>query len=175
MGKGGAFIRWRGRYTAEDVRFTRSKNASVTLFGYEKPLAFTIGDNKRPGRLAYAFKLTGFTTSVHEDAKAGYVGGSVKLPVEKAVLEGDRVDVETKIANRSNIGFWDNPEEKALWLVKILRAGTYQVSGEFAATSAGWENPKKTPIGEVAFKRAGVYHVVLKPAEPRKWKCGGWS
>ncbi len=110
MGKGGAFIRFKGRYTPKDIRYTRSKDgatlyaialgwpedrlvltavqvdskadaASVTLLGHDKPLAYSVGDKKqlvielpklgekeRPCQHAFAFKLTGFETSL---AKGG--------------------------------------------------------------------------------------------------------
>ena len=112
------------------------------------------------------------------------------LAAEKAVLDGDQIQLETK-AGRPNIGFWDNPAERIHWLVRIPQSGSYAVRGEFAAIepshvaievaeqrltaavpgTGGRERIRAVPLGELEFAKPGVYHLVLRPADPDSWQA----
>ena len=83
---------------------------------------------------------------MHEAAKVGHVGGSVKLPAEKAVLEGDGVNTETKAGKRTNIGFWDDPDDEVDVTVDVrclpiddaIAGGDYENDREFRRAVHRW-------------------------------------
>ncbi len=130
--KGGAFSEHKdARYTARDVRFTRSKDgrtlyaialgwpeepltlatmrvdaadpgARVELLGHG-PVPHAVNDRKqlvirppalepgkRPCDHAFAFKLTGFTVSLHAEARFDG-SGALRLEPGRATLEGSQV------------------------------------------------------------------------------------
>lgn len=207
------------QYSAEDIRYTRSKdgktlyaiclgwpqqpftlkavavekaaaNASVSLLGRSEAVPFTVHPDgsltiapprveveQRPCRYACVFRLDGFDIGL--DPRAGMT--TVTLAAEQAVLNGSQLRLETR-AGRSNIGYWDNPEESVHWLIRIREAGRYTVWGDFALaggvshvtlsaagqqlsvridSTGGWDSPRRVELGHVNFPRPGVYHVVL--------------
>lgn len=175
-------------------------NADVKLLGSSHDVAFAVNSDKsltilppllseqaRPCKYASIFKLDGFTTALRPFVESQIV----TAPADQAVLNGDKIRLETR-ANRSNVGYWDNPDENAHWLVRIPTAGQYTVRGEFAtvATAAhlklhvagqelavsvpstgGWDTPKMVEIGAVKFDKPGVYHVVLTPDKPAGYQA----
>lgn len=162
-------------YTPQDIRYTRSKDgrtlyaivlgwpeeavtlrfvqvdkagagARVALLGYDKPLKFSVTDERnlqiqvpalsgseRPSRHAYAFKIEGFQTELSPEGRS-FLPGAVELKAENAVLEGSKIGTEER-DGRTNIGFWDNPAERVHWLVYIAEPGRYALTGAFAATA----------------------------------------
>jgi len=115
----------------------------------------------------------------------------IDLPAAKAVLEGERIDLEDKIG-RPNIGFWDRGDERVHWLVHIPEAGTYRVRAEVSTPHRGvflelqaegasvtaelpatgsFEQPVFAPLGPLRFDRPGVVHLCLQPARPDAWKA----
>lgn len=165
-------------------------NASVTLLGSSLNVPFTVNPDQsltirpphleeaqRPCRYAYAFRLDGFETVLNPRAEVT----TLTLDADQAVLDGHQIRLETR-AGRSNIGYWDDPEASAHWLIRIPKAGRYAVWGSFAlaadashltlsaanqalavkvASTGGWDSPKRVKIGDLDFPRPGVYHVVL--------------
>jgi hypothetical protein len=226
MEKGGHFVRMKGDYGPQDIRYTRKgstvyaialgwpgenaqvvlasfapdrlkgdlKVTGVSMLGGSKPVKYERRDtglvltttSEKPDDLAVVFKIE--TTG-----SAQFVGpeSTISLPAEKAVLDGDQIALETKVANRQSIGFWDNPKEKAHWLVRIAEPGVYTVHGEFAAVApsqvtfeaagksitadipaAGdWAKPKLVKLGQIEFKAPGVHHIQLRPTSPATWKA----
>jgi alpha-L-fucosidase len=176
--------------------------AKVTLLGSPRKIDYSIEEeqlvlnvsaaalNQCPSKHAYAFKLEGFDLELDPTAYTGPSRQAV-LKAEQAVLEGEKIDLEEKFSGRKNIGFWDKPEDKIHWLVKISQAGTYAVSGDFATTGSsrvaldvpgetltaelpgtgGWDKVKKIQLGQIKFDKAGVFHVTLRPANPANWKA----
>ncbi|MFW6107328.1 MAG: alpha-L-fucosidase [bacterium] len=189
--KGGGFV-GHVRYTARDIRYTRSKDgqavyaialgwpegdvltltavkveghqdAQVHLLGREEPLPHKLNDagqlvidvssvkeDQRPCEHAYAFKLTGFQTSLHPEAaiapaprpesrrpKKPTLSKDLVLEAPEVGLSGPGIRLETKGGGKPNIGFWDDPKAKALWQVQIEKAGPYAVKAVIATTAPG--------------------------------------
>jgi alpha-L-fucosidase len=184
--------------TLESVSVKKSgPDATVRLLGYDKTLKYKINDykqlvielpelseNDRPCKYAYSIKLSGFELGVNP------LRNAVTLLAENAVLEGSRIQLEKK-DSRPNIGYWDNPNEKTHWLLKIPQAGKYSFTGEFAAgagktslqlkivhdvitfdvpAASSWTDAGFTNIGQMKFDAAGVYQVTLEPADVQTWK-----
>jgi len=184
-------------------------NARVTLLGRNQPLSFKVNDSRqlaiqipalseaqRPCRHAYAFEITGFDVSLSPEARFA-LPGAVTLKAENAVLEGQKIGIEEKSAGVSNIGFWDNPAERAHWLLYIRTAGTYNVVGAFATPhseslltvevadqrlpfsvkrTGTWDKPQTVDIGTVRFDEPGVYHLVLRATDRNKWHAANvWN
>jgi alpha-L-fucosidase len=179
-------------------------DAKVTLLGHDKPLRFEVDDNKRltihvpalseaerPGSHAYAFKISGFETGLSSEARFS-LPGAVTLKAENAVLEGQKIGTEEKSAGVTSIGFWDDPAERAHWLLYVRKAGTYNVVGDFATPHRGclltvevadqrlpfvvtrtgnWDKPKMTEIGTVRFNKPGVFHLVLEATDRNNWQA----
>ncbi len=138
---------------------------------------------------AFAFKLTGFKTSVHPLARFDQPE-AIQLTPDRATLEGRQIKTQVN-EGRPNIGFWDRPTERAHWLVWIPEPGRYLVRGEFSSANggsglkisvagrelssviprtAGWFKPEFTSFGDCDFARPGVYQLVLEPANPGQWR-----
>ncbi|MBN1816984.1 MAG: hypothetical protein JW828_06460, partial [Sedimentisphaerales bacterium] len=136
--------------------------------------------------LATVFKIetTGSATFLKQE-------DAIPLTAEQAVLDGEQIHTEER-AGRTNIGFWDRPQESIHWLVRIPEPGTYLARGEFAAgaasteltltvnqkstkftvdRAASWDSPSFTMIGKIAFESPGVHHVILRPADSNQWKA----
>ena len=193
-----------GDVTANSMQVdSRKPSASVVLLGYDGSVDYRLNEDgqpvievpdlkpqERPCGHAYAFKLTGFEVSVAPEA-AFWQPGAVTLKPEAATLEGERIKVQDTPPGL-NIGFWDNPEERVHWLVKIAEPGTYGVRGELASAYApsglelsvagqslsarvpktnGWADTKKIYFGRLKFTEAGVYHLILRPQDPKSWKA----
>ncbi|MCH5376392.1 MAG: hypothetical protein JJ992_20680, partial [Planctomycetes bacterium] len=190
-----------------NLRFVRvqaaAADATVTLLGYDQPLPFEIDadghlkiqvpsltSEQRPCDHAFALKLSGFDTELSREARFA-LPGAISLTADRAVLEGAKINTETK-TDRTNIGFWDDPDERVHWLVRVTRAGRYGVAGEFAVasgvsplavevagqtidfsvpTTGGWNRPKLVPIGDVQFDEPGVYHLILHAGDKESWKA----
>jgi alpha-L-fucosidase len=171
--------------SGEKVRYEVDESGRMTITVPE------LGAEQRPCRYAFTFKLEGFELSLHPDARFTH-GQGVTLAANEAVLDGDRIALETKAGDRRNIGFWDDAKETVHWLVRIPEAGTYTVRGEFAAAAGpirleievagkeaafdvpatgGWDRPVWVGAGTLAFERKGVFHLVLRPADPASWKA----
>lgn len=185
------------------VKVVRARNrAKVELLGYSGTLKHSvnekgrlvihlpaISESERPGQHAYSFKLRGFELEAATPTQ--YVDlETITLPADRALLDGSQLDLETK-TSKANIGFWDNPEESIHWLLKIPRAGTYGVQGEFASMSSSsslkvevggeflffkvpqtgsWDTPKTVKAGTISFAKPGVYHLVLS-AQKQAWRA----
>jgi hypothetical protein len=164
----------------------------VTLSDSGQPtIAFPeLAPEARPCRHAYAIRLTGYETELHPDAFLD-MPGAILLAPDKAVVEGTQLKTEDKYG-RVNLGFWDNPKEKAHWLAWFPEPGTYVFRGEFAAgagatrialdvagstltadlpRSAGWGSPNSVPLGSVSIPEPGVRQLTLRPADAGSWKA----
>jgi len=171
-------------------------DAQATLLGSPAPVGYRVDDlqrlviktpdlapEKHPCRYAYAFRISGFDLR-------GFLAVAVKA--REAVLEGESIRLEEKTAGNPNIGFWNSPEARAHWLVKVPRAGTYLLRGDVAAgagdtqlavdvngqtltvsvaKTADWAIPVAAKLGSLRFDRPGVYHLTLRPADPASWKA----
>ena len=178
------------------------KNASarskVTLLGYDKKLKFKVDDGHlkiilpelserdRPCKFAYVFKISGFELDVDQSMWRDVI----QLPASEAVLDGSQLQLEQQQSGRDNVGHWDKTQESVHWLVKIPKAGAYNVRGEFAcyATSkmelvvdgvtygfaipqtGGWAKSRFEEIDKVKFKKPGVYHIILQPVSDGGYK-----
>jgi alpha-L-fucosidase len=191
------------RLTLRSVRVdSAGPEARVRLLGHhDGDVSFRVNEEKqlviqrpnlepdeRPCGQAFAFKLTGFALSLHPEARF-HLPGAIDVPVEKVTLEGERVLVQTK-GGRPNIGAWDDPGERAHWLVWIRKAATYAARGEFSAgygpsglkttlagqagatpipRTDGWYKPVFVNLGRFKVDRPGVYRLTLEPTG--KWKA----
>lgn len=169
--------------------------AKVTLFGSTEPVKFAVSEAgtlvltppaiaaEGPAKVAVAFKLEGFETSLNPVATAA----PVVLDASRAVTEG-AIKLEER-SGRSNLGFWDDPADHAHWLLQVPSAGTYRFTLSYACTNAGvvrltgegvdatavlkptggWDRFSEVVLGEAKFDKAGVYRVSLGAADPAKW------
>ncbi len=192
------------RLTIRSLRVnTAGSDARVQLLGRDGDVRFALNDQgqlaiqvpklappRRPCEHAFAFKLSGFYVSLHPDARFN-LPGAISVPVEKVTLEGDRVRVQAE-GGRPNIGAWDDPKERAHWLVWIREAGTYAVRGEFSSAygpsgfkttlagrtgtvavpqTQGWFKPVFAHLGQFKVDRPGVHRLTLEPADAGNWKA----
>ena len=144
---------------------------------------------KPQGAHAFAFKLTGFKTSMHP-AMRFEQPDAIRLEPAQATCEG-KLRAQTN-EGRANIGFWDTPTDRLHWLVQVKAPGRYTMRGELSCangTSAlratvsgqrqtaavpktdGWFKPQWVTFGEFQFDQPGVYQLVLEPADPASWRA----
>jgi len=176
-------------------------DARVALLGRAEPVPHRVNEagqlvlevpplppEQRPCDHAFAFRLSGFDLGLHPEAQPG---GATELLPERALLEGERIQVETKYG-QSNIGFWDDPAERVHWLLRIAQAGTYRLRGDLAAASgdtrlavevagqtleaavpktADWGTFTTVDLGPVTFAQPGVFHLVLRPVDAKAWRA----
>ncbi|NIP22480.1 MAG: alpha-L-fucosidase [Phycisphaerae bacterium] len=142
------------------------------------------------GEHAFVFKLTGFDISLQDSVRFERPE-AVLLAPDKATLEGKKIQTQAN-EGRLNIGFWDNPNERIHWLVKIDAPGQYSARGEFSSATGtsslkvsaagqtlsaevpktnGWFKPQFVSFGTLKFTKAGVYHLVLQPYDPANWRA----
>jgi alpha-L-fucosidase len=211
-------------YTAEDIRFTRSKDGKaiyVILLGWpgqevtirsmqvaghgrvellgspgavkhrvnEAGQLVIVPPSRRQGDHAFAFRLTGFRTGLHPDARFN-MPGAVSLEAGKATLDGGKIKTQVN-EGRENIGHWDEPTEKVHWLAYLDRPGRWRIRGEFSCAGGpsglrvtladrsaaariprtrGWFRPVFVDFGSIAIEKPGVYHLMLEPADASAWK-----
>lgn len=168
-------------------------SGQVSLLGHAGTVAYRIDDQSRltiswpesvqprdSHQIACVFKLSGFQFEPNREPAAK----SVVLKAEQALLEGTQLRLEEK-QGRSNIGYWNDRNESAHWLLSIPEAGEYEFSGEYSATensvlklqvnesslsfrvphTGSWETPKTVRIGTVLFAKPGVYHLQVRPGD----------
>lgn len=170
--------------------------ARVELLGYgvvphqidgEKRIVLSLAAARRPCEHAFAFKLTGFKTSVHPDARFEQPDASQLEPAMATCEGGLRPQVNE---GRANLGFWDAPGDRAHWLVRVKAPGRYTLRGEFSAANGpsglkvtvagqsqsaeaprteGWTKPQFVSFGEFTFDQPGVFHLILEPSSPDRW------
>jgi alpha-L-fucosidase len=203
--------------TLTAVKVNGTKDARVQLLGRDEPLPHKLNDAKqlvidvsaiaedqRPCGHAYAFKLTGFTASLHPEAavapapqrtqrrpKKPKLSKDLTLEAGEVGLSGPGIRLETKGGGKPNIGFWDHPKAKATWQVQVKTPGRYAVKAVIAATApstlaldageqtltadvpetGSWSEQKTIALGTIQFAKPGKHELVLRPAEPAKWKA----
>jgi alpha-L-fucosidase len=181
----------------------------VDLLGSDRPVKWQINpagqlvltppalaDGERPGRHAFAFRLSGFELGLHPDA--AFDGDqAVVLEAARATLDGGGVRLEEKPGQPKNIGFWDSPRDSVHWLARLPAAGRYQFRIEYAAlapvrislrtadgatttaalpATGNWDHPAWADLGSLDIPAAGVRHLMLVPADPASWKAVNvWS
>ncbi|MCH7905270.1 MAG: alpha-L-fucosidase [Armatimonadetes bacterium] len=146
--------------------------------------------NHSPKKLvAYVFVLTGPDFEVHPDAMFGS-NNVIRLSAENAVVEGGKAGTETH-GELTNIGFWNDANEKLHWLAYIKKPGEYRVRGTFATASGetkvrlsvegqsvdfeipnwgDWRTPQVVkPSGTIRFEKPGVYKFTLAPTPGVEW------
>ncbi len=172
-------------------------DARVELLGYgqvshrlnaEKQVIISL-PAQRPCDHAFAFKLTGFKTSLHPSARFEQPD-AIRLEPAQATCDGLlRAQVNE---GRSNIGFWDNATDRLHWLVQVKSPGRYALRGEFSSAygpsalkvtvagqsltadvlkTDGWFKPQFVSFGDLQFDKPGVFHLVLEPASPDHWRA----
>lgn len=179
---------------------TASPGADIRRVADGARVEFTVNDRGQPvlrtsrsphptAAHAVAYRFSGMELTLHEDA-ALETGADIQVAAEQATLEGQQIRTEERIADRTNIGFWDNPRERVHWLLPIREEATYHIRIEYArpgtassvavhtgdtkisATlppSDGWDRPRIAEIGTVTLQ-PGVHHLTLAPADPDAWQ-----
>jgi len=182
-----------GQLNLQSLQATPGPESTVAFLGQSAEIAYNTSgtggltltwDASLPARPidAYAavFKLSGIEFDLNPD----YIPNAIVLSAGDAVLNGQQIRLE-KRAGRANIGWWDNPDEDAHWLLKIPAAGNYRFRGEFAAeetsglvleadgqqvsfsvaATGAWDEPAMVDMGTIHFEKPGVYHVRLSPEQ----------
>jgi alpha-L-fucosidase len=174
---------------------------SVGLLGHEGKIEWTQTPEglvvtlpaTKPCDHAFALKITGADFKPVNVAQAVEpvmpdAQGNFTLAAEAAELHGN-LAVEQQ-GGQPNIGFWDNAADFATWNLKFPAAGTYEVSGTFAAASgesalvieaadqqiggkiaktASWADFQNASLGKLKIDKAGT--VVLKARPGEGWKA----
>ncbi len=178
MKKGGHFV-GEVKYTGKDVRYTRSKDGEslyaivmgwlqgdkftlrsavvsgegkVAMLGYEKPLTYTITDEKhllinvpelsqdqRPCEHAYVFKISGFDIGVRpgfdpDKPLPKAVSKDLTLGAGEAALAGS-LRLEDKYQDQ-NIGYWNSGKDKVVWKVAVKEKDSYKISASYASPNS---------------------------------------
>ncbi|MCD6337939.1 MAG: alpha-L-fucosidase, partial [Verrucomicrobia bacterium] len=172
--RGGAFIRWNGRYTARDIRFTRSKDgrsvyaialgwpegnltlasvrveavrpgASVRLLGYEKPLSFQVNRRKQ---------LVINMPALEEAARPCRHAYAFKLT-------GLELSAQSDFAEAAGAAV-------ALTVDKATLEGSLALETRAGASNVGyWDNPSDKVHWLAKIPRPGTYRVRGKFALPQ--------
>jgi alpha-L-fucosidase len=142
-----------------------------------------------PCEHAFAFKLTGFKTSVHPIMHLGQPD-AIRLEPAQATCEG-KLHLQVN-EGRPNIGFWDAPEDRLHWLVQIKAPGRYALRGECSSANGasglklsvagqsrsvevpktdGWFKPQFVSFGELQFDQPGVFHLMVEASSPDRWRA----
>jgi len=175
-----------------EVKLLGYDRSLVAVVGPGRHLSIRVpklADEKRPCRHAVVFKLSGFRLAAQQAAPEA-PEGTVVLAATEAKLVGPSLKLENK-TGRMNVGFWSDPAGQVHWKAKIDKPGTYKLRGEFAATTASrvavevagqtveadvpatgaWDQARFIDLGQVKIEKEGEYPVVLRPADPAKWKA----
>lgn len=188
--------------------------SSVSLLGVEGELDFEQDEEGLhvsfpetfPAKNAAAIKieglkLVGFEPEVDKALLGGlwqtekpapktieFEDGKAVLAANDAALTGSGIGTETRDDGQPNIGYWDNPSEYATWKVDFPKAGTYAVSGRFAALKQGtfhvqvgeatlkaqspvtgsWGHFENKELGMLKIDEAGPHEVHVRPVA-RGW------
>jgi alpha-L-fucosidase len=176
--------------------------AAVELLGHPEQLSVIINearqpviqlpdltDSQLPCENAFVFRLTGYSTSLHPEARFS-MPNAISLGPRKATLQGSKVRLQES-GGRPNIGAWDDANESCHWLVRITQAGVYDLRGEFSSANGpsgvtaqlleqtataqipktkGWFKPVFVNLGKVKFPEAGVFHLKLSAANAKAWR-----
>lgn len=183
--------------TLRAVSVQSADSAVVSLLGSDETVPFTVNADQSltirtsqlkewgPQNYSSVFKLSGFQC----DVNPVYSPDARVLKAAEAVLNGQQIRLEER-AGRSNIGWWDDPEEDVHWLAKVPQAGHYEFTGEFAAVKASklklqingqdaafsipatgdWARSESVKMGTVHFDVPGVYHLCLKADGTAEYK-----
>ena len=193
-----------GKVTLDSVLVkSAGSDAKVSLMGLGKSLEFKVNEeknlvfevpsveeSKRPGLYAYAIRISGFELELDPDAVVDD-SGVISITAAKALLKGDKIQLEEKITGLQNVGFWDDPKDEVHGLVHIPEAGVYKLRGEFASakgtsrlnlriagkkstvievkSTGSWNKPKMIRLGQIKFEQSGVYHLILQPVGAEEW------
>jgi putative heme-binding domain-containing protein len=108
--------------------------------------------------------------------------GVIRLTPQTAEIYGPRIQLEEQYGN---LGWWENPSDRATWQVEATKAGKYTVWLDFACddnsagntlaiedgasrltvkvpSTGGWDTYRKQQVGEINL-RPGKQSVTLKP------------
>ena len=124
-------------------------------------------------------------------SKAPKLSKDLTLDAAEAGLVGPKIFLEAKLPGEKNIGRWDSPNARARWRVQIRKEGPYLVQAVIAArapsklaleaagqtltadvpATGDWDKQQTIRVGTITFDKPGEYEVVLRPANPAKWKA----
>jgi len=188
------------RLVLRAVKVERAEGGRVSLVGSDAEINHKVdeasrlvievphlSEAERPCKYAYVFKLTGFKLGLNEQVD---VSTDLVLEAGEARLAGS-LQLEEKIAGRTNIGFWDDPQDRVVWHVQIKRPGRYRVRAVVAATApsklaleaagkrlaaavpgtGAWDQQQTIELGTLSIEQAGVVEVLLRPADKQNWRA----
>ncbi len=193
-----------GRLRIRSLAKAAGKIEDIRLLGSDAGIKWTQADDAlvvnlpatRVSEFTAALRITGAglkpvpipetAVVIFPDAK-----GNIVLSSEDATLHGELIKTETKGVH-SNIGFWDNADEWASWVVKFPAPGEYKLTARVATQHAGirleaelageklaaaapktgdWENFTTMSFGTLKVSAAGEQKFILRPADPAIWKA----
>lgn len=176
---------------------------SVYLLGHERPLRWTQDTNgltvflpaRAPSLHTAALRISGSTLAPAPNFATTppitpRPDGSFPLDADTADLHGSHIRIEQR-AGKSNIGFWDRPDESVSWTLRIPGPARYRARLECAAAAGSsrislqtetqtltadipatrsWDEFQTVELGILTFDRPGTHKVELKPANAAAWR-----
>ena len=115
--------------------------------------------------------------------------GRLAFTAEDATLHGEQLKLEEQ-GGKSDIGFWDKPDEWVSWNAKFSRPGKYNVTATVAAAAGeatfvvevgterlaanvpatgGWDRFATTSLGTVEIKQAGDLTLNIRAKDAASW------
>ncbi len=169
----------------------------VELLGYNGDISYSVNDKRQlvlntskikktdlACQHAFAFALHNFDIKLNPNTSSP-LAETIKLRPDKATLEGTEIS-----ANETSIGYWNNPNDRIHWLIKVPHAGTWAVNGEFSTGSGAsslklsvngtsdrkhipstgnWDKHIMVNFNNFKVSKPGVHKVTLEPTNTNKW------
>jgi alpha-L-fucosidase len=116
--------------------------------------------------------------------------GELVLSADAAETHGDKLNTEDR-DGQMNLGFWDNASEWASWMVKVDKAGKFNVTASIATVNDGaelmiesgsnrtvghipatgdWGAFKIIDLGQIEIPQTGTQLIKIRPEAAATWK-----
>jgi alpha-L-fucosidase len=119
------------------------------------------------------------------------VKGNIILSADDAEIKGSKLAVEEH-GGLPNLGFWDDPADRAAWRVHFSEAGAYRLTGSFAAANGrgllviecagrkttaaipkteSWDDFHRVDCGTLRIDKAGDATLTAHARDAKSWKA----
>src|SRR5207247_3993248 len=106
-------------------------------------------------------------------------------------LHGGGVQLEQR-GGEPNLGYWNDPADRAEWIVEFPRAGAWTLTAVLATENdrsafvveagdqhlngsltrtGSWDAFTDVPVGTLTIRTSGRVSVLFRPADPLSWKA----